>query len=186
MTVQDVELLNESEPEHVAVPERFAVCDADSANWVCRKIIEARLYADRVKEWAERKVRRAVNEEAWLTRRFGGQLEQWVRQELAAWGGGARSVKLPAGQLGLRSVPASFRTAEIAVHDLILAVLAEVVPDARPHIGRYLVAEQNRPSRTTTNDASDGVTSNISGNAWHHVHCRRISADSCCSRFFER
>ena len=112
MTVQDVEMLDASESGNIAVPERFAVTDEESANWVCRKITEARLYADRVREWAEREVRRAVNEEAWLTQRYGPQLELWVSHELSSRGSRARSLKLPGGQLGFRTTPSSVQTVE--------------------------------------------------------------------------
>ncbi|MEM6552612.1 MAG: hypothetical protein AAF750_10865 [Planctomycetota bacterium] len=35
------------------VPERFVVRDEASANWVARRITEARAYAKRVHQWAE-------------------------------------------------------------------------------------------------------------------------------------
>ena len=41
------------------VPEKFRVADEDSANWLIKKIVEARQYAARVKAWADREVRRA-------------------------------------------------------------------------------------------------------------------------------
>ena len=108
MDVQQSSESDELEPEAIGVPNQFAVTDESSANWVCRKVTEARAYADRVKEWAERELRRAAQEEAWLTRRFGGELEQWVRGELASRGGKARSVRLPAAQVGFRTIPMSF------------------------------------------------------------------------------
>ena len=115
MTVQDIESPDELVPEYTAVPDRFAVTDEGSANWVCRRIIEARLYADRVKQWAERELRRAAHEEDWFTRRFAGELEQWTRGELVARGGKARSVRLPAAQVGFRRTPATFRMADTAI-----------------------------------------------------------------------
>ncbi len=109
MNTDDVEQQDDVQPEYMGVPHRFTVTDEASANWACRKIIEARLYASRVMEWAEREVRRANNEEEWLTRRFGGELEQWARHELASRGGRARSFRLPAAQIGFRMTPAGFR-----------------------------------------------------------------------------
>ena len=35
------------------LPEGFCVHDADSASWVVRRVVEARGYAERVKQWAE-------------------------------------------------------------------------------------------------------------------------------------
>jgi hypothetical protein len=115
MVTPDTEQQDEAELERLPVPHQFVVADEGWANWVVRKVVEARLYADRVEKWAAGEIRRAQAEERYFLDRFGPQLEGWVRQELAARGGRARSVKLPAGQLGFRSVPASFRTTEIEI-----------------------------------------------------------------------
>ena len=84
-------------------PESFAVNDAASANWLVRKIIEARAYAKHVKAWADAEVRRAEQEEAFFLHRYGHQLETWARQQIAE--GRRRSVKLPAGTVGFRTDP---------------------------------------------------------------------------------
>ena len=115
MFAQQLDSLADVVPEHLLVPDQFAVSDETTANWVVRKVVEARAYAERVEAWAAAEVRRTRHEEQWFLTRYGGQLEHWVRQELSDRGSRARSVKLPAGQLGFRSVPASFRTVEIAV-----------------------------------------------------------------------
>src|SRR5688500_3272947 len=68
------------EDEHAApgvrseVPERFAVRDAATASWAVRKIVETRAFARRVREWADRELRRAAADEEWLIRRFGPEL----------------------------------------------------------------------------------------------------------------
>jgi hypothetical protein len=82
--------------------QSFAVCDEKTANWVIRKILEARAYADRTKFWAEAEQRRAQRQEAFFLERYGGQLETWLREELARRGGRSRSIPLPAGRIGLR------------------------------------------------------------------------------------
>ena len=115
MNVQVTPLPDEQEPDHTNMPDHFAVTDSESANWVVRKVVEARLYATRVEAWAAAEIRRAENEERYFLDRYGPQLERWVRQELAARGGRARSFRLPAGQLGFRSISASFRTADVGV-----------------------------------------------------------------------
>ncbi len=84
-------------------PESFAVTDAVSANWVIRKIIEARTYAKHVKEWAEGELRRAEREEEFFLHAYGRQLEDWARAEIT--NGRRKSVKLPAGTLGFRTDP---------------------------------------------------------------------------------
>ena len=105
MAIEVVETSDDAVPEHISVPDQFTVNDASTANWVVRKIVEARSYADRVEEWAAGELRRARHEEAWFTAMYGPQVERWVRGELVARGGRARSVKLPAGQVGLRTTP---------------------------------------------------------------------------------
>lgn len=81
----------------------FTVRDAASANWVIRKIVEARAYADRVKIWAELECRRAKREEEFLLRRFGAGLEEWARRQIAQQHDRRRSVSLPAGVIGFRT-----------------------------------------------------------------------------------
>ena len=85
--------------------EAFHVCDASTANWVVRKIVEARQYAQRVKAWAELEQRRAQRDERFLLRRFGVELEAWARQQVAQQHDGRRSVSLPAGKVGFRIEP---------------------------------------------------------------------------------
>jgi hypothetical protein len=89
--------------EDPAVPEAFAVRDRASANWVVRKIAEARAYADHVKAWAELELRRAQREEAFFLRRFGTELEAWARAEIES--SRRKSLKLPAGTVGFRTEP---------------------------------------------------------------------------------
>ena len=86
------------------LPERFAVTDAASANWVVRRIVQARAYAQRVKDWADLETRRARREEAFFLQRFGGDLETWLARELAERQSRQKSVNLPAGRVGRRSV----------------------------------------------------------------------------------
>ena len=85
------------------VPEQFAVHDEASANWVVRKIVGARAYAERVQSWAEQEAQRARREERFFLGRFGLELNRWLRQQLTENGGRAKSVNLPAGRVGLRT-----------------------------------------------------------------------------------
>lgn len=84
-------------------PETFALNDAASANWLVRKIVEARAYAKHVKAWADAEVKRAEQEESFFLQRYGHQLEAWARQQVVQ--GRRRSVKLPAGTVGFRTEP---------------------------------------------------------------------------------
>lgn len=110
-----------------AVPERFEVRDGRTANWVVRKVVEARAYAGRVEAWAAAEVRRVRREEQWLLRHFGGQLQGWVEAQLAVRGGRCRSLRLPGGQVGFRSTPA---TVMIADQHVLAAWCREHLPHA--------------------------------------------------------
>lgn len=92
----------------------FQVRDASTVSWVVRKVNEARAYARRVEAWSAAELRRAEHEERWLWRRFGRELEDWLRAELSARGGRRRSVALPGGTLGLRQDPARVVVADEA------------------------------------------------------------------------
>jgi len=87
----------------VATIEGFCVRDAATANWVVRKIVEARAYAVRAKAWAEAEQRRAQRQEDFLLRRFGRELEDWARSQIEQQHDNRRSVSLPAGCIGFRA-----------------------------------------------------------------------------------
>jgi hypothetical protein len=91
------------EIEPPSIPESFAIEDASSANWLVRKIVEARAYAKHVKAWADMEVRRAERDEQFFLQRFGHQLEAWAKGQIAK--GRSKSVKLPAGTVGFRIEP---------------------------------------------------------------------------------
>lgn len=91
-------------PASTDQPPPFCVHDAVSANWVVRKIVEARRYAERVEQWAAAELRRAQRKEQFFLLHYGQQLEAWARKELAQQTG-RRSVNLPAGRVGFRIHP---------------------------------------------------------------------------------
>lgn len=88
------------------VPKQFEITDESSANWLLRRIVTAREYAQHVKEWAAQEQRRAEREERTLLFLFGRQLERWVRAEIEKLNHRRKSICLPAGTLGLRRVNA--------------------------------------------------------------------------------
>ena len=88
------------------VPQAFCVHDAATANWVIRKIMEARQYAERTRQRAAAEARRAEREEEFLLFRFGEQLKSWARQKLEADNTNRKSINLPAGTIGFRIRPA--------------------------------------------------------------------------------
>ena len=85
-------------------PDSFRITDAKSANWLVRKITELRAYRDRVKEWAEQELHRAAEDEKRLLYIFGTQLQTWAEAEIARSGGQRKSVNLPAGRVGYRTL----------------------------------------------------------------------------------
>ena len=91
----------------VDAPEGFSVHDANSANWLVRKINEARAYARHVEQWAAAELRRAQREEQFLLHRYGHQLEKWAQSQINQRHDGRKSVFLPAGCIGFRTAPAS-------------------------------------------------------------------------------
>lgn len=93
-----------SSAQHDAAPATFEIKDANSANSIVRKIVEARAYARRVKRWAAAELRRVEREEKFFLRNYGRQLEDWARAELAK-DQRRKSIRLPAGTLGYRIEP---------------------------------------------------------------------------------
>src|SRR5689334_1388550 len=75
--------------------ESFAVRDEATANWVVRKIVEARAYGERVKAYAERELKRAKRQEEFFLNQYGRGLEEWARQRIGEQGGRLKQVRLP-------------------------------------------------------------------------------------------
>jgi phage host-nuclease inhibitor protein Gam len=84
--------------------ERFHVLDAESANFVIRKILEARRYGERAEAFAAAEMRRAQREEHFFWARFGGELEAWAKEQIAREFR-RKSLSLPSGTLGFRTEP---------------------------------------------------------------------------------
>jgi hypothetical protein len=116
----DLELLK-------SVPKQFAVVDAKTANWVVRKIVSAREYADHIKQWATLETRRAEREEITLMFLFGRQLEAWSKAEIEKLGGRKKSLSLPAGTVGLRTEPTRLIVDD---EDVVLTWVRHHLPDA--------------------------------------------------------
>ena len=108
-----------------SAPESFAVHDASSANWLVRKIVEARAYAEHVKQWAAMEVRRAEREERFFLERFGAQLEAWARPQISD--SRRKSLKLPAGTVGFRTEPVHL---EVKDETKLMAWCQHNLPDA--------------------------------------------------------
>jgi phage host-nuclease inhibitor protein Gam len=116
----DVEVLK-------SVPAGFAIDCEEHANWLVKKVVAARQYVERVKQWAEQEQRRAAREEQTLLFLFGRQIEAWVDSEIAKLKGKRKSINLPAGAVGFRLV-----RAQLVVDDeaAVLAWAKSNVPDA--------------------------------------------------------
>lgn len=85
------------------VKQPFVVHDERTANWLVRRLKQARAYGAHVAEWAEVEKRRAAAEEQHLLFLYGAQLRTWVTAELERLGNRKRkSLALPAGLVGYR------------------------------------------------------------------------------------
>src|SRR5438067_1592354 len=107
MSVQEMTHRHEDSPDadhEPEVAESFEVNSDESANWVVRKIAEARAYSQHCADWCAREQARAKRAEEFFMWRFGNQLRRWLDQRLVENGGRQRSVNLPAGTIGLRRV----------------------------------------------------------------------------------
>lgn len=130
--------------EHVEMPtidEAFDVHDEASANWVVRRIVEARQYAERVKAWADGELRRARREEEFFLFRYGIQLQEWLRSEMARRDDRRKSLCLPAGTLGFRVSP---RGSEITNEQELLVWCRTVLPSAvkvRESVSKQVILE---------------------------------------------
>jgi hypothetical protein len=88
------------------VPPRFTVRDEKSADWLVRKLVEAEAHIRRVKEQAEREIRRTEREREFLLYHFGNDLEKWAQKQLAKSKGRRKSLLLLSGTVGFRTIAA--------------------------------------------------------------------------------
>jgi len=98
----ELRYVDEETVEIADAEEGFHVHDDSSANWVIRKIQEARAYSCRVAEWSEKEQVRAKREEDFFLFRYGQQLMDYARKKIDELGGRRKSIALPAGTLGFR------------------------------------------------------------------------------------
>jgi hypothetical protein len=84
------------------VYDHFAIVDADTANWMVRKIVELRSYRERIDVWAAREKARANHDENFLMMRFEEQLRLWAASEVAQLKGRRKTIFLPAGSVAFR------------------------------------------------------------------------------------
>ena len=126
-----------------AVPDAFRVNSAASANWLVRRVNDSRARAERAKEWAAKEVARAAREEEFFLRVYGAELEAWVRGNPPH---GKKSVNMPAGSAGFRSVPerlafdddtAAARWAEDHAPAACVVVPAVIRPDKKALAALY-------------------------------------------------
>jgi hypothetical protein len=85
-----------------SVPKTFEINSEQTANWLVKKVIAAREYAERVKRFAEQEQRRAEREEKTLLFLFGRQIETWAKGEIEKLNGRRKSICLPAGTVCFR------------------------------------------------------------------------------------
>lgn len=138
----------------VEVDEGFHVRDAATANWVVRKILEARAYAARVTAWAELEHRRAERDEQFLLRRFGVELEEWARQQIATQHDKRQSVSLPAGSIGFRVEPTKLCVTD---EPALLAWCRQHLPSAIRTVESPMKTPLNDHLKTT-GECPDGTT----------------------------
>ena len=94
------------------VREGFVADTAEKVDWVLDKIATAKTRAKRIAENAAELIKEAEEEAKYFQSRFGVDLEDFARAEIAKSGGKTKTVKLLNGALALRNVPASITLAE--------------------------------------------------------------------------
>lgn len=146
--------------EGFEVPAQFRVHDRQTANWVVRKVVEARSYGEQIDQWAEAERRRARREGAFFLRRFEAELRAWLDSELANQGGKSKSINLPAGRVGIRRLSAKIEVLDQAA---VLAWAQHHCPEAikrvesirKTPLNEHFQATGEVPDGTTVRDEQD-------------------------------
>ncbi len=132
-------------------PETFSVQDEASANWVLRKVVETRSYANRVKAWAEGELKRAASEEAFFLHMYGRQLEDWTRSQIG--NRRRKSLRLPAGTLGFRIAPVSL---QVLNEQKLIAWCQTTLPKALK-IETHILKQRVKEHIVSTGECPDGA-----------------------------
>jgi len=127
-------------------PPVFQIDSAEKANWLIRRLVECRTYAERARAFSERECRRAEREEQMLMARFARQLEEWLAEELRRRGGRRKSLALPAGTVGIRRVGPKL---VIENKEAVLRWAKTHVPDAVVVTERLLKSRLNEVMEAT-------------------------------------
>jgi hypothetical protein len=135
----DIEILK-------TVPKAFAIDCEDHANWLVRKVLGAREYAQRVRDWSARELARAAREEQTLMFLFGRQIEQWTRAEIEKLNGRRKSICLPAGTVGFRT---SNPRLQVDDEQVVIAWAKQHVPSAVVIVEKLAKSELNRMFEAT-------------------------------------
>jgi hypothetical protein len=135
------------------VDERFHIRDERSASWLVRKVVEERAYRQRVADWCAAETLRSERREQFLLNRFGTELADWTRQQLAKQYGKRRSIHLPSGIVGFRTEPT-----KIAVLDepKLIAWCRASLPSAVKVVESVLKSEINAHIKQT-GECPDGA-----------------------------
>lgn len=161
MTTFDTNAVDPSVAHDLAPPDTFSVHDSASANWLVRKIAEARAYAKHVKTWADAEVRRAEREEEFFLHHYGHQLEAWARDQIDTKR--RKSLKLPAGTVGYRTVPPKL---DVTDERKLIGWCRKSLPEAlrvETHVVRSLVKEHLEQ----TGEVPDGAAVAVGGERFY-------------------
>ncbi len=142
-------------------PEAFQVDNEASANWVVRKIIEARSYAKHVKAWAKGELKRAEREEEFFLHLYGRQLEDWAQAQIKR--SRRKSIKLPAGTLGFRTAPLKL---EVRDEQRLIAWCRTKLPTALK-IRTLVLKQQVKDHVVSTGECPDGAETVAGGDRFY-------------------
>jgi hypothetical protein len=150
-----------------SAPDGFEVRDAASANWLVRKVNDARTYRSSVKAWAEAETRRSEREEQFFMERYGRQLETWAREQIDK--GRRKSVPLPAGVVGFRSEPLRLNVFD---EPKIIAWCRHSLPDAI-RVQTFIIKSSIRDYVDKTGECPDGAEVCGGGQRFYVSEARR-------------
>jgi len=153
-------LLSQIEPAPIE-SEGFHVTDEKSANWVVRKILDARAYRNRIEAWAAAEIERADREEKFFSHRYGSELEAWARKQIGDHK--RRVIALPAGRIGFRKASLKLNVTD---EDRLLDWCKNHLPSALKVMQRILIS-QVKDHVTHTGEMSDGKESTGGGRRFY-------------------
>ena len=166
MTVNDSQ--TPAQATETETPSEFHITDEAAANWYLRKLANIESEKQRVTMQAAQIVKQLENDAQGLRYQYEGELQNFVRQELAKHGNRRKSLTLLQGTAAFRTVPAGLRISDPAA---ALDFCRKNFPDAVKTAETLDAAKYREWAETLKNAGADALPVGVEATPQREAFC---------------